>query len=746
MNVRGERFFLLGIGGMGMLPLALFLREGGAEVSGWDDALTPRVERLLRGGGVSLAPEPCASSPCGFLIVSSAIAPDHPLRRRLAANDPPPVVLRRGELLARIAADRKLLAVAGSHGKTTTTALLAHLAERAGWAADHVIGGLPGDGLPPARNRGAEWLVAEIDESDGTIDGFSPEVTLFLNFDWDHADRYREAGAIRATWAGLARRTRLAVVHPEPTPGDGAPEWPDSPERVAFPVDGADFSATNEAAARAAFAVAAGRSAGADAADGFPGVWRRQTIHVRGGDFAVVEDYAHHPREVAAFLGWLARRDFPGPLRVYFQPHRFSRTTRFAGEFVEALSGLAEVGLHSVYGAGEATAGGGDALARIQTGLEAKGVRVSRIRGLADFSGFGEGEAAGPVGTFAFVGAGDANEWAGVLAALAGEAGRPVPALLRLAAANLTAGTVRGGEPLDRCSTLRIGGRAAAFAEPDGVAALRWLLRAAGMLGIPVAFLGNGSNLLVSDEGFDGLVVHLNGPAWESAEPVEGGPRISAGAGCSLAGLARFAAKRGLAGFEFLEGIPGTVGGGLRMNAGAMGGWIGDRTVGVEALDPTGKPVRFDRSDLSFGYRSCPGLEGLCIIRAVFEGTTRQDPEVIRERMREYSIRRRGSQPGGASAGCMFRNPEGDSAGRLIDSAGLKGYRLGRVRVSEKHANFLLSDKDASAADVLAVLSEIRERVRLHSGVLLEPEVRFLSPGNPAELPPPTDSFFPVSP
>ncbi|MFP4357929.1 MAG: UDP-N-acetylmuramate dehydrogenase [Puniceicoccaceae bacterium] len=741
MNVRGERFFLLGIGGMGMLPLALFLKEGGAEVSGWDDALTPRAERLLREGGVALEPEPRAAARCGFLVVSSAISADHPLRRRLAENDPPPVVLRRGELLARIAAGRKLLAVAGSHGKTTTTALIAHLAGREGWAADHVIGGLPGAGLPPARNRGAEWLVAEIDESDGTIDGFSPEVTLFLNFDWDHADRYRDAGAIRATWAGLAGRTRSAVVHPEPAPGDGAPEWPDSPGRTAFPVDVADFAATNEAAARAAFAAAAGRPAGGDAAAGFPGVWRRQTIHARSGRFAVVEDYAHHPREVAAFLGWLARGDFPAPLRVYFQPHRFSRTTRFAGEFVEALSGLAEVGLHSVYGAGEAT-GGGDALARIEAGLEAGGVRVSRIRGLGDFPGFGEDEGAGPVGTFAFVGAGDANEWASVLAALAGEGGRPVPALLRLAEANLAAGTVRGGEPLERACTLRIGGRAAAFAEPDGVAALRWLLRAAGMLRIPVVFLGNGSNLLVSDEGFDGLVVHLKGPAWESVEAAEGGSlRIAAGAGCALPALARSAAKQGLAGFEFLEGIPGTVGGGLRMNAGAMGGWIGDRAVRVEALDPGGKLVCFDRSDLSFGYRSCPGLEGLCIIRAVFEGTERQDPEVIRQRMREYSIRRRGSQPGGASAGCMFRNPEGDSAGRLIDRAGLKGYRLGRVRVSEKHANFLLPDKNARAADVLALLSEIRERVRLRSGVWLEPEVRFLSPGNPAEVPPPTDSF-----
>ena len=717
MNLTDQKFFFLGVGGMGMLPLALFVREGGAEVEGLDDGLTPRAETLLRSAGVRLWDSLPASTDCTVLVISSAIRPEHPVLQTVGAGENPPIILRRGELLAKLAETRRFIAVAGSHGKTTTTALLAHLAVREKWDADFVIGGLPERGLTPARNRGSEWLIAEVDESDGTIEGFSPEISVFLNFDWDHADRYRDPSAMQGAWSRLAERTTGTVIHPQTPAGALEPTWLPDRARVSFDDTAADFLERNGNAADLAFATATGSAPSSSALEGFPGVWRRQTFHARATDFAVVEDYAHHPREVSAFLSWLESQNLPQPLRVFFQPHRFSRTTRFVGEFVEALSGLDEVVLHSIYGAGENPGPGNNPLESIREGLEAGGVRVKRVERLGDFPPHS--------GTFAFIGAGDANEWAPILAAVEKSPTR-VAALADLARRAIDLGTVREQEKLGPHTTMRIGGEAALWVAPGSIAELRWLLRTAHLLEVPVEFVGNGSNLLVSDEGFEGLVVHLGGNPWEGKQVSTDGTSVSVGAGTTMPGMARWAAGQGLEGFSFMEGIPGTIGGGLRMNAGSMGGWMGDLVQQIDAVDAAGRLVSFSRETLSFGYRSCPQLEGLCIIRAVFHICGTDRPENIREKMREFASRRRASQPGGPSAGCLFRNPEGDSAGRLIDAAGLKGQGIGKVRISEKHANFIQPESGAKAAEVVAVMKRARDEVRERFGVTLEPEVKFL--------------------
>ena len=715
MNLEGKKLFFLGVGGMGMLPLALFAAEGGARVEGFDDGLTPRAEGILSRAGIVVHEIPPQKHRCDTIIVSSAVKAEHPVLKNLLSGSSPEVV-RRGEFLAQVASSRRLLAVVGSHGKTTTTALLAHLAERENWAADFIIGGLPSGDLMPARNRNDEWLIAEIDESDGTIEAFSPEISLFLNFDWDHADRYRNPEEIHKAWARLASRTTGTVIFPQTA--DLPFELAGDPShREANFATGNDFLETNSAAAETTYRIATGKEPQASALVGFPGVWRRQTFHARGNDFAVIEDYAHHPQEVGAFLTWLERQGLPQPLRVFFQPHRFSRTTRFVDEFVQALSQLDEVYLHSIYGAGEKPDSTNDPLAAISSGLAARNIRVKHVANLGDFPE--------RRGTFAFVGAGDANEWAPILAAV-DKTDSPVSTLAELSDSLQLSGVYRKNENLGRHTTLRIGGTVGLFARPGSVSELRWLIRTAGLLQVPVVFIGNGSNLLVSDHGFEGVVIHLDGLVWERKQISEDRTLLQVGSGVSLPGLARWAAGEGLSGFSFLEGIPGTVGGGLTMNAGSMGGWVGDLTEWVDAIDPNGRLVSFSADQLSFGYRSCPELEGLCIILAVFriQGTDR--PESIRSEMREYSSRRRNSQPGGPSAGCLFRNPEGDSAGRLLDEAGLKGYRTGSVRISDKHANFIQPDPGATAGDVIEIMAYARDRVLSSHGITLEPEVKFL--------------------
>jgi UDP-N-acetylenolpyruvoylglucosamine reductase len=248
------------------------------------------------------------------------------------------------------------------------------------------------------------------------------------------------------------------------------------------------------------------------------------------------------------------------------------------------------------------------------------------------------------------------------------------------------------------------------------------LLRSAAELDLRWFVVGRGSNLLVPDEGYDGLILHLDPVRWGGVTDLGEG-RWRVGGGARLKELCGAAARAGWQGFEFLEGIPGTLGGSLRMNAGAMGGWIFDRVESVEWLTPQGKVRAARRDGFDALYRDCPQLHGSVILSAVLRATGRDEPAAIRARMDDLASRRRASQPREASAGCVFRNPEGDKAGRLIDVSGLKGRAQGAVSVSPVHANFLVNAGDATAADFLALMRHVRAEVRARQGVELQPEI-----------------------
>ncbi len=280
---------------------------------------------------------------------------------------------------------------------------------------------------------------------------------------------------------------------------------------------------------------------------------------------------------------------------------------------------------------------------------------------------------------------------------------------------------VRHGEPMARYTRLRIGGAADLFVEPASVEDLSRVMTWARENGWPVYFLGHGSNVLVRDGGVRGIVVRLRSEEFTRIERV-GENRIRAGAGASLKAVIRAAREWGIGGLEFLEGIPGTVGGAVRMNAGAMGSEMVDVLRGVQLAVPGREPAWRDPAELGFRYRGCDGLGEACVTAVELEGTP-ADPERIFARLEELGRRRRESQPGGRTAGCTFRNPEGIPAGRLIEELGLKGLRRGGAHVSEIHANFIMNDGGATAADVLWLMDRIRRTVRRDRGIDLEPEV-----------------------
>src|ERR1019366_307516 len=197
----------LGVGGMGMAPLAVYLARSGWRVTGEDDAMSAEVVPLLSAAGVEVRG---LADPCDLVVRSSAIPESHPSFAAAAARGLE--VVRRGELLAEVLGGKKLVAVCGSHGKTTTTAMLVTALRRAGFPVGYVSGGLFNDDTPIAAVGSSEWVVAEVDESDGTIDRFSPEITVLVNLDWDHPDRYGSPEEIEAAFAALCARTRGSVL------------------------------------------------------------------------------------------------------------------------------------------------------------------------------------------------------------------------------------------------------------------------------------------------------------------------------------------------------------------------------------------------------------------------------------------------------------------------------------------------------------------------------------------------------
>ncbi len=740
----------VGVGGMGVAPLAIYLAQAGFTVSGEDDALTEEVRAWLARERVTVGPLPAA---CDLVVYSSAIAKTHPVYVAALARKLP--LLRRGALLAEVLKDKKLVAVCGSHGKTTTTAMLVTALRQAGFPAGWVLGGLFADDTPPARTGSSDWVVAEIDESDGTIDDFSPELTVAVNLDWDHPDYYRREADLEATFAALLHRTRGAVLVSDACQrsariAPGAKTFGrsgsfsgtldrETGESMTLRLGGefsipaatvkaqGDFNAANATAALAAAQLMGATLTPSLLAD-YPGVRRRQSTLLATNELTVLEDYAHHPAEIRALLASLRRRvGDAGRLIVVFQPHRFSRTAQFKSEFAAALAVADSVHLLDVYAAGETPVAGGttaDIYAELKRCAGSLPISYLPGGGAHLYRGLSRDVRRGDL--VAFVGAGDidrvARAWLGILQEEAMKAQRWDDLFAALKPLLAPETKFKREEGLAAKTTMRVGGAARLYAEPASVADLQLLLREAAARKCEVFMLGRGSNLIVPDEGVDGLVLSLAHESWAAFEPREGG-RVWAGAGLRLKNLCGLAAKAGLSGFEFLEGIPGSVGGALRMNAGAMGGWMFDVVEEVQLMTLAGDVQTLAKATMHVDYRHCAELHHAIALGALLRPAAQADIEAVTRQIDVYRRKRQESQPREPSAGCVFKNPPGKSAGRLIDESGLKGERVGDAEVSTVHANFIINRGAATGADVLELVRRVRARVKQVKGVELEPEV-----------------------
>lgn len=739
------RIHLIGVAGSGMSGIAALLLALGHHVSGSDRTDTQEVRRLRSLGLDFHIPQRAEDTEGAQLVIySSAIRRGNPAFDAAVRRGVP--MVRRAEALAALMLGKKGVLVCGMHGKTTVSSMAAHVLRAAGAHPSHYVGAeIPILGTNARWDAGGELFVAEADESDGTIVLYRPEHAIVLNIEAEHLDHYRNLAEIDAAFAQMADRTTGSVFYCADDPGASRVcagrknavsygksgiysyanfEASDFVSTFSFCKNGAELARVklnvpgehNALNATAVLALAAELNLDLPkcvaALETFRGARRRFEIVHSSPNFLLVDDYGHHPTEIAAVIR--AARSAGRRLVLLFQPHRYTRTQALSAEFGEALARADAVVVTDVYPAGETPPPGVTGQLIADAVIASGGVTViyeaERKR-----AGMEAGRLLRSGDMLVTLGAGNIHEQGAALAA-------DLRTLEMLQSA-MGSGVARLYEPMSKHTTMRVGGPAQFWLEPETEDGFCDLVRKAHEEGIPFMVVGRGSNLIVRDGGLRGAVVRLRAGVF--GEFKLEGDVIRAGVGVRLKALSGAAITAGISGFEWMEGIPGDVGGCLRMNAGAMGVETMERVELLRYADSEGNIFEKSPRDFEVHYRNVPLLRSNYALAAVFRGVS-SDMDKVGRRTREFAGRRRASQPVGASAGCVFRNPPGGGAGQLIDSAGLKNQRVGAARVSDVHANFIINEGGASATEVLSLIERVRDEVFKRHGVRLETEVQII--------------------
>ena len=772
----GAIVYLVGAGGCGMSGLGHLLIDLGHRVVG-SDLVVNEETRQLRARGAEIHPAHAAeqlhAARPALVVYTSAVRWDNPELQ--AAEKLRIPIVRRAVLLAALQNRQRGICVAGMHGKTTTSALLAFALEQLGLKPSYAIGALVPQLPAHARFSKADapgtqpYFVVEADESDGSLREFHPEHSIVLNVDAEHLDFYSNLEAIGQEFGQFASQTRGHLVfcaddsrlaelfarragavsygfHPlaayrcelkteiatnrkeRSKPETLFSVWHKGEKLGEFSTALIGEKNVSNATAVVALLHQLGFAATdiARAIAPFRGAARRQQELFSDGRFRIFDDYGHHPAEIRATLQAF-RALGPRRLLVAFQPHRFTRTQRLLQEFATCFRDADLVWLAEVYAASEPQIPGVNS-ALLADAIRAQGQAVEFIPSTAELQAAVR-TAMQPGDLVVFLGAGpDITNVAHELAAqLREEGARVKDDVFADLAARLSRQTiVRRDEPLARRTTLRVGGTADIYVEPASEGELAEVLKFCASYSLPFVMLGRGSNLLIRDGGIRGVVISLAHAHFSRIDVA--GDKIHCGAGLKLKTVAVEARRHGLTGLEFLEGIPGSVGGAMRMNAGAMGAWIFDVIERIRFMDYSGQVHEHPAAEINVEYRGCPLFKNHIALGAVLKGQLAPN-EAIKERMNAFSRKRWDSQPNQPSAGCIFKNPNPIPAGKLIEELGLKGTRVGGAMVSDVHANFIVNDGTATARDVLNLIEIIRQRAKSTRGIELETEVEILGEG-----------------
>jgi UDP-N-acetylmuramate--L-alanine ligase/UDP-N-acetylenolpyruvoylglucosamine reductase len=740
-----QRIHLIGVCGSGMSGLARLLLAQGHELSG-SDLVPEQQASMYIPSGVRYYEGHSASHVDGVTLVvfSSAIAAENMERKTAAERNI--LSVRRAECLVVLSDAKSAYIVAGSHGKTTTSSMLTHVLRQADLNPSHYIGAqVPLLGANALWTNGTPFVV-EADESDGTLALFSPTASLILNIEEEHLDFYHNIEEIVQVFATLCERTSGPIIycaddknsmllcsHCEQAVSYGLSELAvyraldvrldnfssrftvlrhgQLLGEVQLEVPGAQNVSNALGVIALATELGIGWTQIVSALNEFRGAARRFEVKYRSADYMVVDDYAHHPTEVKATLA-AARNSGWKRVLALFQPHRYSRTKALLGEFAGAFHDASEVFITEIYAASEA------ALAGVSGESVAATIRAAHHPKVHYEATLGRLRAAvnailQPGDLVITLGAGDIHRVALHLA-------QGLAWYSELSALLKPDSILKRDEPLHKHTTMRIGGPAQLWFEPTDEEDLKLGLRFAHDRAIPVTFIGRGSNLLVRDGGILGLCIHLGRPYFSRIEI--DGDYVTVGAGARLKQIVAEGRKHNLGGFEFMEGIPGNMGGALRMNAGAMQGWTMEVVESVRSVDLVGHVHEVKKDDMEIHYRSVPHFLTHIAVSARLKGQP-SSKEEINEKLKAYSGKRWTSQPAAPSAGCIFKNPGPIPAGKLIDELGLKNLSVGSARVSEVHGNFIVNDGGATAEEVLQLIALIQSRARETRQIDLHTEV-----------------------
>ena len=755
---RSGHVHLAGICGVGMAGLAVLLKARGLRVTGCDAAVNRLGPWLQERGIMVQGPHsPAHITPdVDWVIHTAAIKADHAELQAASARNLP--VFKRGEVLPRLLDEGDSVAVAGTHGKTTTTSFIAQVLAASGRTPTFCIGGevAPLGGVAGIGTSGI--VVAEADESDGTLALYAPGIAVINNIEFDHMEHFAGVDDFEACFGAFIARARRKVVYGSDDPraarlcagharglsfglAEGA-------QLRGLPIAGDGTSSTFEARLsgqslgvfrvpapgrhnilNALACIAVCTELGVDP-DTVREALARVVLPRRRFDrlvdrpeVTVISDYAHHPSEIAALVRTASSLGRQRLLGV-FQPHRYTRTLALGPDFPPAFEGLSELILTPVYAASEAPLAGGttwDLYAHCRSAGRTPVMLATSLDQAWNYyhTQLRLGDAllvigAGDVERIAFW-ARDAlrNQSVEALGTLMGRLMRDV---------DLRASIVRGREPLASKTTLGVGGLADVWIEFGDLQDLRKILAWTHSADIPFTLLGAGSNVLVSDLGIRGITGRLAGAAFRTLRTEPG--LIVAGAALPMARLLGVCEDQGLGGLEFLHQVPGTVGGAVRGNAGAWRQAVGDRVAWVRVLDRDGSEQQLSRAELDYTYRRCPVLRSKVIVEAAFQIAPRT-PEDIRAEKAAIAERRAWIRDV-RSAGSVFRNPPDIPAGKLLDELGMRGRRIGGARVFERHGNVIATEPGATASDVLALLETLRDTARRERGIALEPEIMIL--------------------
>src|SRR5213080_1307406 len=744
-----HKIHLVGVAGSGMSGIAALLLELGHEVSGSDKTSTVETDRLRR-LGLRFHQNHHAddASDADLIVFSSAITINNPIL--LSARDFGKPAVRRAEVLAAIMRTKRAILIAGMHGKTTTSAMTAHVLREAGLHPSHYVGAeIPILGSNAHWDPLGEYFVAEGDESDGTLRCFQPRHSLILNIEEEHLDFYVDLAAIEKAFAQLIEQTTGTLFYSADDANTarlcaqrkGAISYgfSENADYRGTDIELRDFASVfcvylrgqqlgeavlnvpgrhnvQNAIGVIALANELGISFEKIAASlrKFEHARRRFEIKYASDRFLLVDDYAHHPSEIRATLK-TARSTRRKRVLAMFQPHRFSRTKALCHKFGDAFDDADRVVVTDVYPASE-TPIPGISGQTIADEIARHGHRGVSYQPRFEWVHRDIGNMLDAGDLILSMGAGNIHEQLSILAA-------DLVIAEKLKTIVGEEGDVRLYEPLSKHTTLRVGGPAQFWVEPRNENAFAELIRFCRSENLPLFVIGRGSNLLVRDGGIRGVVVHPRGGDFDKIEV--NGSEITAGAGVKLREVAYAARAANLGGLEWMEGIPGAVGGGLRMNAGAMGAQTFENVVRIRYLDSEGNPHVKNRDELEVFYRRFPLLEKNFAISATFRAQPSERAK-IDSRLRESQEKRRTTQPIAKSAGCIFKNPDSIPAGKLVDELGLKNSRVGNARVSEVHGNFIVNDGGATAADMLQLIENIKSVARAKRGIELETEVEIV--------------------